>query len=56
MAAEFQELLSSITYWGMGVQLKAFQISALHGGKQSLMPQAPYPTYRLSKKLGTPHK
>jgi len=25
-------------YWGMGVQLKAFLISALHGGKQSVTP------------------
>lgn len=25
-------------YWGMGVQLKAFLISELHGGKQSVTP------------------
>lgn len=32
-------------YWGMGVQLKAFLISAFQGGKQSVTPQPPYPTY-----------
>jgi len=43
-------------YWGTGVQLKAFLISSLHGGKQSVTPQPPYSTYTIGMRLGRPQK